>query len=440
MKTTNKIMKCYLLIILLSFSGFVFAQNGKFIRSYATQKANLKITKNSSEIKEQKSQIERHIKSIQNKVKFKKIIIPIVFHVLYVDGDRYPDEDQVYSQLDALNRDFANKATRYPNESNIINGFAKVAEDSEIQFCIATGKSGNKEEFGLRFIPTKKLYWSGDEKLKSEKTGGVSPWSTKDYLNVWVVRLDDTVSGYAQMPGGPSETDGIVIDYRFFGTIGTAQFPYNEGKTLTHLVGNYLGLYDLWREDSPCADDFVNDTPIHNAPNYGNPKYRHISLCSNFPVEMTMNFMDNSDDRFLNMFTIGQKYRMHSILAEGGPRFQLSKQETSCRKQDLSITSNKLKNFISLNQESLVNSLDVKAYPNPAEDQVWLEINSAENIDFLCIVYDALGRECLKVKNKLYQGTNLELLNTEQWSNGVYSIHVFVGQKIEVIRVIISKD
>jgi hypothetical protein len=120
------------------------------------------------------------------------------------------------------------------------------------------------------------------------------------------------------MPGGPSATDGIVLDYRFLGSLGTVKAPYDQGKTLTHLVGNYLGLNDLWG-NGHCADDLVDDTPPHNAPNFGCPGYRHISTCDDNPVEMTMNFMDNTDDACMYMFTAGQVRRMRAALGESGP-------------------------------------------------------------------------------------------------------------------------
>lgn len=135
------------------------------------------------------------------------------------------------------------------------------------------------------------------------------------------------------MPGGPEETDGIVIDYQFFGTIGTSREPYNDGKTLTHLVGSYLGLYELWNEERPCWDDYVNDTPIHNAPNYGpTNEYKHVSTCPGNPVEMSMNFMDNSDDEYLYLFTAGQMMRIHAVLTKGGPRHKLTNSQTLCSK------------------------------------------------------------------------------------------------------------
>ena len=80
------------------------------------------------------------------------------------------------------------------------------------------------------------------------------------------------------MPGGPVATDGIVIDYRYFGTGGTAIAPYDEGRTLTHLVGNYLNLHDLWNDVSRCSDDEVADTPVHNGPNYALPKRRPADI------------------------------------------------------------------------------------------------------------------------------------------------------------------
>ncbi len=42
--------------------------------------------------------------------------------------------------------------------------------------------------------------------------------------------------GYALAPGGPEETDGVVIRTSVFGTIGTVP-PFHLGRTLTHEPG-----------------------------------------------------------------------------------------------------------------------------------------------------------------------------------------------------------
>lgn len=77
----------------------------------------------------------------------------------------------------------------------------------------------------------------------------------------------------------------------------------------------------------------MEDTPIHNAPNFEMPAsdVRHISLCPVGPVdEMLMNFMDNTDDEAQNMFTAGQKARMKAVLSSEGPRAGLAEAATLC--------------------------------------------------------------------------------------------------------------
>ena len=49
---------------------------------------------------------------------------------------------------------------------------------------------------------------------------------------------------------GSKYTDGIVIDYRHFGTIGTVTVaPYNLGRTTTHELGHYFNLFHLWGDN-----------------------------------------------------------------------------------------------------------------------------------------------------------------------------------------------
>ena len=43
------------------------------------------------------------------------------------------------------------------------------------------------------------------------------------YLNLWVCNLGGGLLGYAQFPGGPASTDGVVILYSAFGTQGDVQ-------------------------------------------------------------------------------------------------------------------------------------------------------------------------------------------------------------------------
>jgi hypothetical protein len=126
--------------------------------------------------------------------------------------------------------------------------------------------------------------------------------------------------GYAQFPGGPPETDGVVVDYLSFGTMGTAKEPFHLGRTATHEIGHWLNLYHIWGDDGMgCAgDDLVDDTPNQAGPNQGMPGFPHVT-CDNGPNgDMFVNYMDYTDDAGMIMFTEGQCLRMQSTL--DGPR------------------------------------------------------------------------------------------------------------------------
>ena len=139
--------------------------------------------------------------------------------------------------------------------------------------------------------------------------------------------------GYTQLPvsniGGLANssndrlTDGIIVHYRAFGSTDDGPFDletqYNKGRTLTHEMGHFFGLRHIWG-DATCGSDLVSDTPTHNTANFGCPTYPHLSTCTGRPVEMTMNYMDYTDDACMFMFSSGQKNRSLAIFAAGGPR------------------------------------------------------------------------------------------------------------------------
>ena len=45
--------------------------------------------------------------------------------------------------------------------------------------------------------------------------------------------LSDGLLGYAQFPGGPANSDGVVIRHSAFGTTGTVEPPFTLGRTAT---------------------------------------------------------------------------------------------------------------------------------------------------------------------------------------------------------------
>jgi hypothetical protein len=155
--------------------------------------------------------------------------------------------------------------------------------------------------------------------VKAASQGGADPWPSDRYLNLWVCTLAAGLLGYAQFPGGPRRTDGVVITSGAFGTSGTARAPFDRGRTAVHEVGHWLNLRHIWGDTEDCSgSDFAADTPNAAGPNYGRPAFPHVS-CANGPNgDMFMNFMDYVDDAAMLLFTPQQVARMHAALA--GPR------------------------------------------------------------------------------------------------------------------------
>ena len=427
-----KILLSLLTFIFISLQ--IFAQNG-LVRRFATQNVQERLQTVHPDMLEKQRKMERYIRNFQHRRNFKKIKIPVVFHILYASGQTYPDQAQVQSQIDALNRDFDKQAPDIRHQADTLEGFVNRAAKIDINFCLPKEDPNGNNTNGINFIQTNIFEWNDNDAIKSITTDGVDAWDTDRYLNIWVANLTDSVSGYAQMPGGPVTTDGIVIDYRFFGTIGTAVAPYNEGKTLTHLVGNYLGLYDLWNEKMPCMDDFVEDTPIHNAPNKECYEYKHISTCKGYPVEMSMNYMDNSKDACMYMFTNGQKIRMQAVLEEEAIRGNLSKTETKCNGNN---------NRFALVEESnpvlALGTLQMKITPNPANTSFLLSVKHDElQTKQLAIqIKDVLGKTIYHEKEIDFSSLYETQVNTSNWNPGTYIVEIKLGNQLKAGKVVIT--
>jgi hypothetical protein len=235
-----------------------------------------------------------------------KIEIPVAVNVLYRTAAENISLAQIQSQIDILNKDF-NAANSDFNQVPAL--FSGVKANVGITFVLVGGFRKS----------TTKTSWGTTDDMKRASTGGIDPTSPTTTLNLWVCTIGGGILGYAQFPGGASSTDGVAIDSKYVGSSGTATAPYNLGRTATHEVGHWMNLRHIWG-DATCGSDLVSDTPNHNAANYGVPAYPSYSTCSGTPVEMTMNYMDYTDDRGMYMFSNGQKSRMSAIFVSGGAR------------------------------------------------------------------------------------------------------------------------
>ena len=232
----------------------------------------------------------------------KLVTVDVVVNVVYRTEAQNVKDAQVKGQLDVLNRDFA--ATN-PDRTKVPAAWKGLATDSRLRFKLAK----------ITRTETTRASFDTDDSVKRAASGGIAPFEPAGHLNLWVCALAGGILGYAQFPGGPAATDGVVVDYRAFGTSGTAEAPFDLGRTATHEVGHYFNLRHIWADTEDCSgSDFVPDTPNAAGPNYGTPSYPSVS-CGNGPHgDMFMNYMDYVDDAAMVLFTAQQVARMRAAL------------------------------------------------------------------------------------------------------------------------------
>jgi hypothetical protein len=266
--------------------------------------------------------IEEHTRqTIQNNGARILVNIPVVFHVVYNTAAQNISDALLNAQLAQLNQDF-----RKLNTDNSLTPslFAGVAADMEINFCLAQQTPTGAATTGIIRKSTTTTAFSTNDNMKRNANGGSDAWDATKYLNVWVCNMSGGILGYAQFPGGAVATDGVVLQFNTVGSRTTpgSGAPYNLGRTATHEVGHWLNLRHIWG-DATCGSDLVSDTPTHRTSNAGCPAYPKTNTCTGGGTEMTMNYMDYTDDACMYMFSAGQKARAQALFATGGFRVGL---------------------------------------------------------------------------------------------------------------------
>jgi len=128
--------------------------------------------------------------------------------------------------------------------------------------------------------------------------------------------------GYSTLPVVPDSERICIITP---GTLpGGSITGYNEGKTLTHAMGRYLGLYYTFQhQDCGSTGDEVDDTNPEEYPNWG-CSFRETCGSSD-PIH---NFMDYSEDSCMCTFTEGQTQRLWASMSLMPDLLDLA--ETNC--------------------------------------------------------------------------------------------------------------
>ncbi|MEL6634380.1 MAG: PKD domain-containing protein [Bacteroidota bacterium] len=261
--------------------------------------------------------------------------LPTVIHVISSSPKEDISREQVLSQLKVLNADYRRQNA---DKEATARDFRNSAVDPGIEFCLATVDPNGRPTDGIHRVSMAGAPFS--EQFINSTIKPQTIWNPDKYLNIWVVNIVNGILGFAQfpeatnlvvgVPGGQGGriTDGVVINYIAFGTTGTAQFPFNKGRTATHEIGHWLGLRHVWGDGDCNDDDFCGDTPKTSQPHFNCPS---SSISCSQGAAMVQNFMEYTDDACMNLFTSDQRLRMRTILENSPRRKSLLQSNTACR-------------------------------------------------------------------------------------------------------------
>lgn len=188
------------------------------------------------------------------------LVIPVVFHIIHLNGPENISDEQIYNQMEILNRDY-----RKLNADTIVvvDGLDTLIADIKLEFRLATKDFLGNCTNGIERIRS-------IETIVGDNGSKLNQWPRERYLNVWTVgSMENGVAGYSQYPSSVidefmAKADGVIIRHNYIGNIGTGS--ENNSRALTHEIGHWLDLSHPWGSTNDpgveCGDDAVDDTPV----------------------------------------------------------------------------------------------------------------------------------------------------------------------------------
>jgi len=237
------------------------------------------------------------------------IRIPVVVHVIMdtACAQGVLTDVQVTSQIDILNEDFRALAGTP----------GALGYDTKVEFVLATQDpqgaptSGITRDCNSAWYADQGSYWN------------TLAWDPTRYLNLYTNTAANARGYVPFLPADPAGAvgqpqDRVVINTLAIGRNGPVP-AHNQGRTATHEIGHYLGLFHPYFDgcgiDTPpdcyTTGDRICDTPPDAMEHHGCTAALN---CGSFPVPIE-NYMELTDDTCATGFTHEQARRIRCTLA-----------------------------------------------------------------------------------------------------------------------------
>jgi len=229
--------------------------------------------------------------------------IPVVFHIVSrTDGTGTVSDSLINSQLDIMNEDFR----------ALPGSLGAPGTDTRIQFVFASTDPNGNPTNGINRYTNNAWFTDPGPGAFNDMKDAIN-WDPTSYFNIY---SNDSAGslGYATFPqqdaGDPE--DGIVLLWSSVGRNAPQGGIYNQGRTATHEIGHYLGLFHVFQggcgsASSPYSTgDLIADTNAQSGQVFNCPGSSNSCGNSN-PVE---NYMNYTQDTCMDRFTAEQANRM----------------------------------------------------------------------------------------------------------------------------------